>query len=394
MVLLRRSGAAVDRLLCRCLRSPDPTSVAVELEQLAALDPDLSHWRDSAAWHRVDPWAWLAVKNSELATVAAARELADRYDYGVARHLRMIDDLRLISKALEGADVSFAVFKGAVLAELAYPRPDLRAYNDLDVLVAPSSFGVALDALKAEGCQLLDRNWHLLVEQSAGQLHLLTPLGTVIDLHWNLINNEPARTRFAISTSLVLDRASAVRLQGVETRTLESADGLVHLCLHATLAGANRLCWLKDIAQVITTCAPCWDDVVRRSQEWNASVAVGTALGRTAVALEVAVPDEIRQRLITSRTWRLMTRYVDRIASPARAHRGGSLNRVVARAAQSGGGPIWVEFARRSVAALAKGSPLRAESHAWERGPEDPQSSLFATGSLAEYLRFVEAQPL
>lgn len=386
------AGATVDRLLLQCLRASGSPSVSVDLALLADVDPDLARWRAGAAWHRVDPWAWLAVKESGLAETDAGHDLAQRYDYGVARHLRMVDDLRTVAGVLRDAGVDFAVFKGAVLAELAYPRPDLRAYNDLDLLVAPDRFAAALDVLQAAGCRLLDRNWRLLGDEGAGQVHLLTPMQTVIDLHWNLLNTPANRRDFPISTRDVLGRASLCVVRDVRVPVLHPADMLTHLCLHACLAGANRLCWLKDIAQVLIVGPTNWDDVATRARHWEAQVPVGVALTRAMRVFATPVESEVVRDLVRSRSLRLVLAGVDRAFPSYRTHRGGSVNRVVARAARSGGAATWAQLVRRASSAVVKGGPLRTERHAWEIADADPRSSRFGAGSLAEYLSFVEAQ--
>lgn len=394
MASLRTPGATVDRLLLRCLRASDAFSGAVEVDDLVAVDPELARWRANAAWHRVDPWAWLAIRGTRLADTPAGSDLRRRYDYGVARHLRMVDDLRLLATALGAAGIRYAVFKGAVLAELAYPRPDLRAYNDLDVLVAPAAFAGALDALQAQGCQLLDRNWRLLCREGAGQIHLLTPLQTVVDLHWSLLNTPANRGQFPIATRTLLERSAPRAVREISVPVLDPVDMLAHICLHACLAGANRLCWLKDIAQVIATMDVGLDDVAPRAARWRAQLPIGLALARAAAVFDIQIGEQVTRDLLHDRSWRWLAAGVDRAFPPYRTHAGGSVNRVVARAAGASGAATWANLLRRSTLATVKGGPMRTEHHAWEVSDDDPRSARFAAGSLAEYLSFVEAQPV
>ncbi|MDP8927922.1 MAG: nucleotidyltransferase family protein, partial [Actinomycetota bacterium] len=74
--------------------------------------------------------------------VAAA--LDSFYEQAVRTHLRALADLALIGPVLDARGVPWAVVKGPVLAETVYSRFDLRAYRDLDVLVAPAAFPDAL----------------------------------------------------------------------------------------------------------------------------------------------------------------------------------------------------------------------------------------------------------
>lgn len=392
MEVLRRRAATVDRLLLQAVRTRDASAIDIDVDELAAVDPELLRWRASAAWHRVDSWAWLAIRDSRLASTPAGLDLAARYQYGVARHLRMLDDLAFIRTTLADARVPFAVFKGAMLAESVYPRPDLRAYNDLDVLVSPDRLRDAIAAMESSGCAFIDHNWRLLTDQGAGQIHLTTPLQTVVDLHWNLMNTPPVRASFPIPTCDLLDRVVQSDVRGVLVPVLEPIDMLMHLCLHACLAGANRLCWLKDIAQVVAAAPVDWGEVTGRAGLWRARVPIGVALERASRVLGMAVPRDVCRDLIPSPSWRALTRGVDRVFPPYRAHRGGSVNRIVARAARADGQSTWSQLARRSVAATLHGSPLRAERHAWETPDDDPRSAAYPAGSMADYLAYVERQ--
>lgn len=390
---LDRHAATVDRLLLSVLRGKSAVGSDLDVAALARIDPELQQWLETAAWHRVDPWAWLAVRRSSLAESPGGQELSSRYDYSVARHLRMIDDLRFIESALTHAGVSFAMFKGAVLAEAIYPRPDLRAYNDLDVLVHPRQFGAAVVALASQGCAVLDSNWSLLTSEGAGQIHLVTPMQTIVDLHWDLMTSPTVRTAFPISTEDLLRRATVLAVRGVVVPVLDPVDMMVHLCLHSSLAGGNRLCWLKDIAQLIEHTSVNWEAVVSRASQWRASIAVGVSVQRSAGAFQVAVPAEAMEMLISSPSWRAASRVVDYCFPPHRMHRRGpSVNRIVARSARGDGSATWSQFGKRATAALLKAAPLRRERHLWEVPEDDLRSARHRSGTFDDYLDYVEKQ--
>jgi hypothetical protein len=135
--------------------------------------------------------------------------------------------------------------KGPALAAVAYRRPDLRAYKDLDLLVPAPVFEDAVRLLEANGIPLLDRNWTLVSHEVRGQLHLQLPMGTVTDLHWHLVNQY--RDRLRIPMGELFDRSRRVEVGGRPVSVLDPVDGLIHICLHAALSGGERLIWLKDL---------------------------------------------------------------------------------------------------------------------------------------------------
>ena len=136
--------------------------------------------------------------------------------------------------------------KGPVLAEHCYPAAELRTYEDLDLLVRPRDFEVTIDALEHAGFDLVDRNWALIRDERRAQLHLRLPMGTIADVHWHLLNRGSVRRAFAVPTDELFARSRTLDVAGTTVSTLGRVDTLLHLCLHATLSGGDRLIWSKD----------------------------------------------------------------------------------------------------------------------------------------------------
>src|SRR6185437_16415495 len=148
------------------------------------------------------------------------------------------------------AGIDWLVLKGPALAHSVYPRPDLRHYVDLDLLVSPADFGALLAVLEAAGYQLVDRNWPLLARDLPGELRLRSPRGVLLDLHWSIFNDAGRRASFSAPTAALLaDR----RELSVGFPALSATDQLVHAGIHAALSGANRLGWLLDVQLAAAT---------------------------------------------------------------------------------------------------------------------------------------------
>ena len=101
-------------------------------------DDELAQLAQHAAWHRVVPFLAAAVRTSgasvsEEAVASLARTHATR----TAAHLRVLADLDRVRACLTAGDIPFLVVKGPVLSEHLYPSPDLRMYEDLDLLIPP-----------------------------------------------------------------------------------------------------------------------------------------------------------------------------------------------------------------------------------------------------------------
>jgi hypothetical protein len=222
----------------------------------------------------------------------ALRRDLERRGIGQAAHrLRILEDLRTLGATLDAADVPWLVVKGPVVAQLLYDPPELRSYQDLDVVLPRDAFPRALAAMEQAGAELLDRNWSLISREGRGQLHLVLRLGTVADVHWHLLNRQQVRRSFAVSMPGAFARARWVDLGGIPVRTLDPADTLVHLALHAALGGADRLAWFADVTRSVAVDAPPWAEVIRRASDWRAGPPVAAVLARARDVVGADVPE-------------------------------------------------------------------------------------------------------
>lgn len=252
------------------------------------------------------------------------------------RHLLTLLELERLTPVLEETGVPWVAFKGPVLASTVYERPDLRSYNDLDVLVDPAGLGDVLHALDRHGAQLVDRNWKLIAHDRRGEMTLLLPHGTPLDLHWSMINDARIRQQLHLDTRDILDRRVYRRVGRPEVPTLEPHDRLVHLAVHAALSGGYRLLWLADMDRALTFCAD--GALVQRMKETGTGLLVAAALERCNRVLGTPLP-----ALVGGRSWRALLRQVDAVRSPVLAFTGPSGQSIV-RATRGTTAASWAEL--------------------------------------------------
>jgi len=346
---------------------------------------------DLARLHGIEARLYLQVRHIPSWN-DVADELEAQYHAGFGQHLRALRDLTDAGAALDDAGIRWLTFKGPVLADHVYRRPDLRSYSDVDLLVAPSTLRRAIDALEAAGAELADRNWTLIEQRVTGQVHLRLPGGTLADLHWHPFNRLEVRRRFPVDTNWLLATSCAVELDGRRVGTLDPANTIVHLCVHACLAGGSQLRWCQDIAEALRHTSFDWNAVVGDAQRWHASLPVSLMLRSTSRACDIEIPTGVVRRLATAPVWSVLGQCIDR-ASPIERWRGGrSIRFDVCRSCRDDDWHSTVSLARR-YASMAKsrrrGAPLPVN-----RDPDDPASLHHPSGGETArdaYLTRIEA---
>jgi putative nucleotidyltransferase-like protein len=291
-------GPEIAAALVACTRRPGESSPALDRVLASGETAGLVV---AARGHRVLAQTTASLRASAGAPPELLAELEQREVARTVHQLKLLDDLRLFDEAMRELGASWLVFKGPVIAHTLYARPELRSFQDVDVLLAREGFAATLEGLEAHGFRVLDRNWTLIGREQRGQLHLQLRLGSVADVHWHLLNRASVRTAFPLSMASIVGRRRPVELDGLTVATLDPVDTLVHLCLHAALGGADRLLWLSDVMRAVETTAPPWDDVVARAREWRAGPSTALVLRRARQVLDADVPDHVLAALEPSR---------------------------------------------------------------------------------------------
>lgn len=334
----RRHAARRGELLRQAL---DP---ATPPRSLAVDEADAAELVAAARYHRVGGYLLRALRPGCAPEPVLAGLGADVAG-AVARHMRTLADERRVGAALGPLGVDHLVVKGPVLAEHHHGGADLRSYRDLDLLVHGADLRAALDRLTGLGWGVVDRNWDLLTEVRAGEVHLTSTLGTAVDLHWQLLFRESLRRELPVDVEAMLARARTVSVAGSPMRTLDEVDTVLHLCLHAAQSGGHRLVWLKDVERALAVDRPDWDQLVRRATDYRLAPITALVLRRSRDAVGAQVPAGVLADLTGSRGLAAAMSLADAITPPARATSRGSPARLLAKSmrgsARDTGREVW-----------------------------------------------------
>jgi hypothetical protein len=187
--------------------------------------------------------------------------------------------------------------KGLVLGQTAYGDQTLRTTLDLDLLVPPSFFSSALEAVEVSGGSLRQRNWPLLARLRLGQIVVRLPLGAYGDLHWHLANTPEVRARYRIPMAEFFERRQQVNLGPLSVATLDPVDTVLHLCMHGATSGGHLLVWLMDISQSVRSYEGDpywrWDTLVERARRYRLGLVTAVMFERARVVLGTSIPPEV-----------------------------------------------------------------------------------------------------
>lgn len=242
---------------------------------------DLDDALHASLSHGVTPALAVHVRGRADVPGDFAAKLQACYRDQLARHLRTLADLRRLAGILDGAGLRWAVVKGPALAERLWPRPDLRLYVDLDIIVERQRLKDAVELLEGNGVTLVDRNWPFMLERVQGELSMALPYGTPLDLHWHLVNDRGLRKSFAFPMDEILDRAAPTQLGSVVAPVMDPVDTVLHLAYHMVHSGGHRLVWLRDFHLAVSSPDLDWDELTRRAHRYGCSLALALSLRRT-----------------------------------------------------------------------------------------------------------------
>jgi len=206
--------------------------------------------------------------------------------------------------------LSVAIFKGAVLSQMAYGEVGLRQAGDIDVLIDRGRWADAKSLLESLGYEMKPQ---LTAAQLASHLaaHCEIPFMrdewfTVVDLHWELA---PRSFVFGLESDEVMSRLQPVSLGGTAIETFCDEDMVLYQSMHGAKHLWRRLEWITSLAELIRASKDLnWDTVLKRAENAHATrmLALGLRLVEafSDVGIETRIlrsvdPEGVMKRLAT-----------------------------------------------------------------------------------------------
>jgi hypothetical protein len=182
--------------------------------------------------------------------------------------LHLIAKQLRIYKLFKENNIPIALFKGPLLAQMAYGEFSLRQAGDIDVLINRQHFDQARTLLESLGYEM---NPRLTQAQLTSHLSNHCELQfmrdewfTVVDLHWDLA---PRSFVFKLHAGEVMSRLQSVSLAGTSVETFSAEDLVLYLSMHGAKHLWRRLEWIASLAESIRATADLnWELLFQRAE--------------------------------------------------------------------------------------------------------------------------------
>lgn len=200
--------------------------------------------------------------------------------------------------ALSAVGVFPVLLKGRAFAELLYPDPVARAYEDIDLLIDPTRLEAAGDVLKRLGFSQPTEDTPAAqtdlsvgtrigaLGDTYGQTWIRDDDGIVVDLHDGLPQVAADKGKV---WRLINDHLDVMEVGGTPAQVLDRPASALLVALHAGHHGPAGGRPLADLEQAVSVFdIDCWREAADLARELGADAPFGAGLGLTSEGRSIA----------------------------------------------------------------------------------------------------------
>lgn len=209
--------------------------------------------------------------------------------------LHLIAKQLRVHKLFRENGIPVALFKGPLLAQMAYGEFSLRQAGDIDILINRQHFGRARLLLESLGYEMYPK---LTTPQLASHLNNHCEIQfvrddwfTVVDLHWDLA---PRSFVFKVKADEVMSRLESVSLAGTVVETFSAEDSVLYQSMHGAKHLWRCLEWITALSETIrATPSIDWDVVLDRAVQAHATRILALGLRLAQNFSEAPIPPRV-----------------------------------------------------------------------------------------------------
>jgi hypothetical protein len=301
-------------------------------------------------------WSERAFQHGVLSMLAVQMEpsIAEDFVRAIRRrvageYLRTMADMRFVHRVFGEAGIDWLVFKGPVLSDVIYELPRSRDYSDLDVLVRQDEIERAVEVLTRNGARNPPSEQPSTMRRlGRGELSLLLHNGTLLDLHWDVINKAELRSRFSISADLLFASSREVQLDGLVVRTFGEIDTILHLALHGCISGGDKLRHLLDLQQALKRSRPSVPSLLGRAESFGLELMLRLMVNRMVAFVDNAISLRLPRPSVAVNSWLAADHFAISRFPPGSRFEGRFSGGTLSLSTRESPSASWCSFTRRA----------------------------------------------
>lgn len=208
--------------------------------------------------------------------------------------------------------IQVALFKGPLLAQMAYGELSLRQAGDIDILINRQHFDRARSLLESLGYEMYPQ---LTPSQLASHLSSHCEIQfmrddwfTVVDLHWDLA---PRSFVFGVKADEVMSRLQSVSLAGTMVDTFGAEDLVLYQSMHGAKHLWRRLERTTSLAETLRSTPDIdWYVLLDRAANAHAVRMLGLGLRLVENLSDVLIPSHVLSTLDSDGTMQRMAQSI------------------------------------------------------------------------------------
>lgn len=304
-MFLNRSDGLIsteDKLMLLCARSKINVNIETEIKSIIHEDIDWDYIVQRSSQHRLTTLLYWHLNSTcpDLVPDNVMAGLKDVFDRNIQKNLLILGELLKIMEVLKARNITFIPYKGPVMSLHLYGNLSLRQFDDLDIFIYKNDFFKVKDLLITQGYRPY---FHLKTMQenffhkTQREYRFLLPDSDIrLEIQWKFYG---VGFSFSGNTSF-LDNPQNLKntkINQQEVFTLSPEDLLLVLCIHASGHLWERLAWIVDIYELISSENLDWNYTFEKSTELGIKRLLMINLLLAVDLLDLKLPPEIHAKI-------------------------------------------------------------------------------------------------
>lgn len=259
---------------------------------------------------------------------------------------RLLASIRTITSACEERNIPVMVTKGIPMLLAVHQDIGARYTGDADIVIHPIHAQEVISLMKEHGWKYT-KPWMPDVNNPVPSLYQVTKStdfvnqqGVAFDVHWNIFglyhHARPLdifRLRTNIPSISFRDtywKTTVPLGSDIHAMRLSNEDMFIHAIVHGVEGNVHRtLRWVTDAVAIMRNLPIHWDVVIQKTREFGFGVEIGVALRYLSDRINIEIPNEILQEILSLPYTKRQAREFNRRANLTGGERFSPLNNIL-----------------------------------------------------------------